>query len=108
MESSNFTRQAIEAMEYAKEVAISFGNELYRNGTFFGRHCKKYTEGVAANILYNYNLVYADIMKAISEDMGIKTRAKKYNVFKQAEIWKATAGIPQKAEHILWKELILM
>ena len=25
MERGNFTRQAIEAMEYAKEVAISFG-----------------------------------------------------------------------------------
>ena len=71
MERGNFTRQAIEAMEYAKEVAISFGmNYIGTEHLLAG--ISKVSEGVAANILYNYNLVYADIMKAISEDMGIE------------------------------------
>ena len=75
MERGNFTRQAIEAMEYAKEVAISFGmNYIGTEHLLAG--ISKVSEGVAANILYNYNLVYADIMKAISEDMGIEGRVR--------------------------------
>lgn len=36
----------------------------------------KVTNGVVANILYNYNLVYNDIISAIEEDMGIKAKVR--------------------------------
>ena len=104
MERGNFTRQAIEAMEYAKEVAISFGmNYIGTEHLLAG--ISKVSEGVAANILYNYNLVYADIMKAISEDMGIEGRVRTRSRSRNLETTvraKAKQGLPQiGTEHIL-------
>ena len=114
MERGNFTRQAIEAMEYAKEVAISFGmNYIGTEHLLAG--ISKVSEGVAANILYNYNLVYADIMKAISEDMGIegrvRTRSRSRNlettarakaILERAYVEASKQGLPQiGTEHIL-------
>ena len=75
----------------------------------------KVSEGVAANILYNYNLVYADIMKAISEDMGIegrvRTRSRSRNlettarakaILERAYVEASKQGLPQiGTEHIL-------
>ena len=114
MERGNFTSQAIEAMEYAKEVAISFGmNYIGTEHLLAG--ISKVSEGVAANILYNYNLVYADIMKAISEDMGIegrvRTRSRSRNlettarakaILERAYVEASKQGLPQiGTEHIL-------
>ena len=72
MDSNKFTRQTTEAMGYAKEAAIHLGmNYIGTEHILAG--LSKVTDGVAANILYNYNLVYSDIIEAIEEDMDIES-----------------------------------
>ena len=75
MESSRFTRQTIEAIGYAKDVAIDLGMD-YIGTEHILAGIAKVTDGVAANILYNYNLMYKDIINAIEDDMGIKSRVR--------------------------------
>lgn len=75
MESNKFTRQTVEAIGYAKKAAIDLGmNYIGTEHILAG--ISKVTNGVAANILYNYNLVYNDIISAIEEDMGIKAKVR--------------------------------
>ena len=114
MESSRFTRQTIEAIGYAKDVAIDLGMD-YIGTEHILVGIAKVTDGVAANILYNYNLMYKDIINAIEDDMGIKsrvrskTRAKNIMPSNRAHVLlgraaeeAASQGIPQiGTEHIL-------
>ena len=114
MESSRFTRQTIEAIGYAKDVAIDLGMD-YIGTEHILAGISKVTDGVAANILYNYNLMYKDIINAIEDDMGIKsrvrskTRAKNIMPSNRAHVLlgraaeeAASQGIPQiGTEHIL-------
>lgn len=114
MESSRFTRQTIEAIGYAKDVAIDLGMD-YIGTEHILAGIAKVTDGVAANILYNYNLMYKDIINAIQDDMGIKsrvrskTRAKNIMPSNRAHVLlgraaeeAASQGIPQiGTEHIL-------
>lgn len=114
MESSRFTRQTIEAIGYAKDVAIDLGMD-YIGTEHILAGIAKVTDGVAANILYNYNLMYKDIINAIEDDMGIKsrvrskTRAKNIMPSNRAHVLlgraaeeAASHGIPQiGTEHIL-------
>ena len=114
MESSRFTRQTIEAIGYAKDVAIDLGMD-YIGTEHVLAGIAKVTDGVAANILYNYNLMYKDIINAIEDDMGIKsrvrskTRAKNIMPSNRAHVLlgraaeeAASQGIPQiGTEHIL-------
>ena len=114
MESSRFTRQTIEAIGYAKDVAIDLGMD-YIGTEHILAGIAKVTDGVAANILYNYNLMYKDIINAIEDDMGIKsrvrskTRAKNIMPSNRAHVLlgraaeeAASQGIPQiGTEHIL-------
>ena len=114
MESSRFTRQTIEAIGYAKDVAIDLGMD-YIGTEHILAGIAKVTDGVAANILYNYNLMYKDIINAIKDDMGIKsrvrskTRAKNIMPSNRAHVLlgraaeeAASQGIPQiGTEHIL-------
>lgn len=114
MESSRFTRQTIEAIGYAKDVAIDLGMD-YIGTEHILAGIAKVTDGVAANILYNYNLMYKDIISAIEDDMGIKsrvrskTRAKNIMPSNRAHVLlgraaeeAASQGIPQiGTEHIL-------
>ena len=75
MENNKFTRQTIEAIGYAKDTALELGmNYIGTEHILAG--LAKVTDGVAANILYNYNLVYNDIVRAIEEDMEIKSHVK--------------------------------
>ncbi len=75
MGSNKFTRQTVEAIGYAKNAAIDLGmNYIGTEHILAG--ISKVTDGVAANILYNYNLVYNDIISAIEEDMGIKSKVR--------------------------------
>lgn len=75
MGSNQFTRQTVEAIGYAKNAAIDLGmNYIGTEHILAG--ISKVTDGVAANILYNYNLVYNDIISAIEEDMGIKSKVR--------------------------------
>ena len=114
MESSRFTRQTIEAIGYAKDVAIDLGMD-YIGTEHILAGIAKVTDGVTANILYNYNLMYKDIISAIEDDMGIKsrvrskTRAKNIMPSNRAHVLlgraaeeAASQGIPQiGTEHIL-------
>ncbi len=114
MESSRFTRQTIEAIGYAKDVAIDLGMD-YIGTEHILAGIAKVTDGVAANILYNYNLMYKDIINAIEDDMEIKsrvrskTRAKNIMPSNRAHVLlgraaeeAASQGIPQiGTEHIL-------
>lgn len=114
MESSRFTRQTIEAIGYAKDVAIDLGMD-YIGTEHILAGIAKVTDGVAANILYNYNLMYKDIINAIEDDMGIKSRVRSKNRAKnimpsnrahvllgRAAEEAASQGIPQiGTEHVL-------
>ncbi len=75
MEGNRFTRQTVEAMGYAKDTAIALGMD-YIGTEHVLAGLAKVTDGVAANILYNYNLLYADIVGAIEEDMDIDRSTK--------------------------------
>lgn len=114
MEGNRFTKQTIEAIGHAKDAAIDLGmNYIGTEHILAG--LAKVTDGVAANILYNYNLVYNDIIEAIEEDMGVKSqvRTKKRNInieptsrshmlLARAEAEAAKQGLPQiGTEHIL-------
>ena len=72
MENNKFTKQSVEAIKCAKDLACDLGmNYIGTEHILAG--IAKITNGVAANILYNHNLSYADIVSAIEEDMGIKS-----------------------------------
>ncbi len=114
MEGNKFTKQTIEAIGYAKEAAINLGMS-YIGTEHILAGLAKVTDGVAANILYNYNLVYDDIIKAIEDDMGIKsqirTKGRNRNIpptsrahmlLGRAEVEASKQGLPQiGTEHIL-------
>lgn len=92
MESSRFTRQTVEAIGYAKSAAIDLGmNYIGTEHILAG--IAKVTDSVAANILYNYNLVYDDIISAIEEDMGIKSKIRSKSKLKNIQ--------PSNRAHIL-------
>lgn len=75
MESNKFTKQTVMAIGYAKDLALSLGmNYIGTEHILAG--ISKVTEGVAANILYNYNLVYKDIVGAIEEDVTMDSKVK--------------------------------
>ena len=77
-------------------MAISFGmNYIGTEHLLAG--ISKVSEGVAANILYNYNLVYADIMKAISEDMGIEGRVRTRSRSRNLETTARAKAILERA-----------
>lgn len=75
MEGNRFTRQTVEAMGHAKDAAIALGMD-YIGTEHMLAGIAKVTDGVAANILYNYNLMYKDIVRAIAEDMDIDENIK--------------------------------
>lgn len=92
MESNKFTRQTVEAIGYAKNAAIDLGmNYIGTEHILAG--ISKVTDGVAANILYNYNLVYENIITAIEEDMGIKAKVRSKS--------RAKNILPSNRAHIL-------
>lgn len=96
MERDNFTRQSLMALEYAKEIALSFGRN-YIGTEHLLAGMAKVTEGVAATILYNYNLVYADIMRAIEEDFGVAPKTVKNPTTKKVEMTKRTEALLDRA-----------
>lgn len=114
MEGNKFTKQTMEAFGYAKETAINLGMN-YIGSEHILAGLAKVSDGVAANILYNYNLIYKDIIGAIEEDLGIKykERAKGRNrnleptarvnkLLARAEAEAAKLGLSQiGTEHIL-------
>lgn len=92
MDSNKFTRQTVEAIGYAQNAAIDLGmNYIGTEHILAG--ISKVTDGVAANILYNYNLVYNDIISAIEEDMGIKAKVRSKS--------RAKNILPSNRAHIL-------
>lgn len=114
MENNKFTEQTVEAIGYAKKAAIELGMS-YIGTEHILAGISKVTNGVAANILYNYDLVYSDIISAIEEDMGMKakTRAKSrvknilpsnraHAIMGRAAQEAAEQGLPQiGTEHLL-------
>ena len=83
MDSNKFTKQTIEAIGHAKDAAIDLGvNYIGTEHVLAGM--AKVTNSIAANILYNYNLTYNDIIAAIEEDMnitsGIRSKSKLKNI----------------------------
>lgn len=92
MDSNKFTRQTVEAIGFAKDAAIDLGmNYIGTEHILAG--ISKVTNGVAANILYNYNLVYNDIFAAIEEDMGIKAKVRSKS--------RAKNILPSNRAHVL-------
>lgn len=94
----NFTKQMINAVEYAKNAAVELGMK-YVGTEHILAGLAKVTDGVAANILYNYNLLYDDIIKAIEEDMGVTalksriTGRKRIGFTSRAEFIMKRAGV---------------
>lgn len=114
MESNKFTKQTVIAIGYAKDLALSLGmNYIGTEHILAG--ISKVTEGVAANILYNYNLVYKDIAGAIEEDISMDSKvklkprrgdispsARAHKLLGRAEIEASEQGLPQiGTEHLL-------
>lgn len=115
MEDSKFTKQTVAAIGYAKDLAITLGmNYIGTEHILAG--ISKVTNGVAANILYNYNLMYSDIVSAIEEDMGVKAKtmtkgrgnnniqpsARAHTLLGRAASEASEQGLPQiGTEHLL-------
>ena len=114
MDSNKFTKQTIEAIGHAKDAAIDLGvNYIGTEHVLAGM--AKVTNSIAANILYNYNLTYNDIIAAIEEDMnitsGIRAKSKLKNIgpskraekmLERANMEASEQGLPQiGTEHML-------
>ena len=114
MDSNKFTKQTIEAIGHAKDAAIDLGvNYIGTEHVLAGM--AKVTNSIAANILYNYNLTYNDIIAAIEEDMnitsGIRSKSKLKNIgpskraekmLEKAYMEASEQGLPQiGTEHML-------
>ena len=114
MDSNKFTKQTIEAIGHAKDAAIDLGvNYIGTEHVLAGM--AKVTNSIAANILYNYNLTYNDIIAAIEEDMnitsGIRAKSKLKNIgpskraekmLERAYMEASEQGLPQiGTEHML-------
>ena len=68
MEDKKYTKQTLQALEYAKDIAVYFEADYIETEHLLGG-LTKVTDGVAANILYNYELEAHDIIRAIGEDI---------------------------------------
>ena len=68
MEDKKYTKQTLQALEYAKDIAVYFEADYIETEHPLGG-LAKVTDGVAANILYNYELEAHDIIRAIGEDI---------------------------------------
>lgn len=68
MEDKKYTKQTLRALEYAKDIAVYFEADYIETEHLLGG-LAKVTDGVAANILYNYELEAHDIIRAIGEDI---------------------------------------
>lgn len=68
MEDKKYTKQTLQALEYAKDIAVYFETDYIETEHLLGG-LAKVTDGVAANILYNYELEAHDIIRAIGEDI---------------------------------------
>ncbi|MCR5736096.1 MAG: ATP-dependent Clp protease ATP-binding subunit [Eubacterium sp.] len=75
MQTGKFTAQMQKAMESAKELASGMGM-AYIGTEHILAGLAGVADGVAANVLYNYELVYNDIVSAIEQDMDVKYRQK--------------------------------
>lgn len=53
MEDKKYTKQTLQALEYAKDIAVYFEADYIETEHLLGG-LAKVTDGVAANILYNY------------------------------------------------------
>lgn len=72
MDNNVFTKQTTQALEYAKQIAVSFGVNFI-DSEYILAGLARVTDGVAANILYNYDLAYSDIITVIEQDMQLHT-----------------------------------
>ena len=68
MEDKKYTKQTLQALEYAQDIAVYFEADYIETEHLLGG-LAKVTDGVAANILYNYELEAHDIIRAIGEDI---------------------------------------
>ena len=68
MEDKKYTKQTLQALEYAKDIAVYFEADYIETEHLLGG-LAKVTDGVAANILCNYELEAHDIIRAIGEDI---------------------------------------
>ena len=68
MEDKKYTKQTLQALEYAKDIAVYFEADYIETEHLLGG-LAKVTDGVAANILYNYELEAHDIIRGIGEDI---------------------------------------
>lgn len=71
MEDKKYTKQTLQALEYAKDIAVYFDTDYIETEHLLGG-LAKVIDGVAANILYNYELEAHDIIRAIGEDITDK------------------------------------
>lgn len=114
MQAGKFTSQMQQAMEKARELASGMGMS-YIGTEHILAGLANVADGVAANVLYNYELVYNDIVSAIEQDMDVKyikkTRSKGRNLvlssrgqalINRAESEAHKSGMPQiGTEHVL-------
>ena len=109
MEDKKYTKQTLQALEYAKDIAVYFEADYIETEHLLGG-LAKVTDGVAANILYNYELEAHDIIRAIGEDITeqdiLKTKrrftSRSQGVLDRAKLEAGRMGVNEVGtEHIL-------
>ena len=116
MEDKKYTKQTLQALEYAKDIAVYFEADYIETEHLLGG-LAKVTDGVAANILYNYELEAHDIIRAIGEDIteqdilktkrrisrnNLKFTSRSQGVLERAKLEAGKMGVNEVGtEHIL-------
>lgn len=97
MQTGKFTKQMKQAMEYAREIASGMGmNYIGTEHILAG--ITKVSDGVAANILYNHELTYQDIISAIEQDMDVKYVSKIRSAGRNLSLSFRSQGLINRAE----------
>ncbi len=97
MQTGKLTKQMKQAMEYARETASGMGMH-YIGTEHILAGIAKVSDGVAANILYNYELTYQDIISAIEQDMDVKYVAKKRSTGRNLTLSIRSQALMNRAE----------
>ena len=116
MEDKKYTKQTLQALEYAKDIAVYFEADYIETEHLLGG-LAKVTDGVAANILYNYELEAHDIIRAIGEDIteedilktkrrisrnNLKLTSRSQSVLDRAKLEAGRMGVNEVGtEHVL-------
>ncbi len=97
MQAGKYTVQMQKAMESARELASGMGMR-YIGTEHILAGLASVADSVAANVLYNYELVYNDIVSAIEQDMDVKYMQKKRSKGRNLSLSSRAQALMNRAE----------